>query len=107
MGEQHLVILWRQAVDLLNELQAHTGGHQYLFPNLRRRQSCMSTTTLTILHNLANVALQTHRVLPQDGTDRLRHDRFAPNCPEPAHVKQERNALGIPSVRLIGAKGIT
>lgn len=46
MGEQHLVMLSRQAVDLLKELHSHNGGRKHLFPNLRDPQSCMTTTTL-------------------------------------------------------------
>lgn len=46
MGEQHLVMLSRQAVELLKELHTHTGGRKHLFPNLRDPQSCMTNTTL-------------------------------------------------------------
>ena len=46
MREIHIVPLPKQAVQLLNELHTFTGGRAYLFPNLRRPNSCMTGTTL-------------------------------------------------------------
>lgn len=46
MGEQHLVLLSHQAVDLLKELKSYTGGRKHLFPNLRNPHTCMTNTTL-------------------------------------------------------------
>lgn len=46
MREMHIVPLSRQAVELLRELYALTGGQRWLFPNYRRPQTCMTATTL-------------------------------------------------------------
>ena len=46
MREIHIVPLPEQAVQLLSELHTFTGGRTYLFPNLRRPNSCMTGTTL-------------------------------------------------------------
>ncbi len=46
MRELHIVPLSRQAVALLKELHAHTGGRDVLFPNYRTPQTCMTATTL-------------------------------------------------------------
>ena len=44
--ELHVVPLPAQAVALLRELHELTGQRKYLFPNARRRDACMSETTL-------------------------------------------------------------
>ena len=46
MGEPHTVPLSTQAVELLHELHALTGGQKFLFPNYRRPKTCMTGTTL-------------------------------------------------------------
>jgi integrase len=46
MRELHIVPLSRQAVELLSELRSLTGGRNFLFPNYRRPNSCMTATTL-------------------------------------------------------------
>jgi integrase len=46
MREPHIVPLSRQAVALLRELHAYTGGRAYLFPNYRNPENCMTATTL-------------------------------------------------------------
>jgi integrase len=46
MREPHLVPLSTQAVELLKELQTHTGGRAFLFPNYRKPKTCMTPTTL-------------------------------------------------------------
>ena len=46
MREPHTVPLSSQAVELLNELHALTGGQRLLFPNYRRPKTCMTATTL-------------------------------------------------------------
>ena len=46
MGEEHLVPLSGQAIELLEELQCLTGRQQWLFPNQRRPQDCMAIPTL-------------------------------------------------------------
>lgn len=46
MREPHIVPLSKQAVDLLRELQAYTGGRGFLFPNYRSPKECMTATTL-------------------------------------------------------------
>jgi integrase len=46
MREPHVVPLSTQVVALLKELHALTGGRDILFPNHRRPQQCMSTTTI-------------------------------------------------------------
>ena len=45
-GEVHIVPLSRQAVSLLRELHTITGGRDFLLPNLRKPNSCMSGTTI-------------------------------------------------------------
>lgn len=46
MREIHIVPLSRQAVELLRELHAHTGGRPMLFPNYRNPKTHMTGTTL-------------------------------------------------------------
>lgn len=46
MRELHIVPLSVQAVELLRELHALTGGQRFLFPNYRRPKTCMTATTL-------------------------------------------------------------
>jgi integrase len=46
MRESHIVPLSSQALELLRELQALTGGQRWLFPNYRRPTTCMTATTL-------------------------------------------------------------
>jgi integrase len=46
MGKPHVVPLSRQAVALLQELQTHTGNRNFLFPNYRNSETCMTATTL-------------------------------------------------------------
>lgn len=46
MREPHTVPLSRQAVELLAELQTYTGERNFLFPNTRSPQTCMTPTTL-------------------------------------------------------------
>lgn len=46
MEEPHIVPLSRQAVILLRELHTHTGGRDFLFPNMRTAGTCMTATTL-------------------------------------------------------------
>lgn len=41
-GQKHLVPLSRQAVEILKDLQALTGGNQYVFPNARSKSRPMS-----------------------------------------------------------------
>ncbi|MET1085029.1 MAG: integrase arm-type DNA-binding domain-containing protein [Burkholderiales bacterium] len=46
MGEEHIVPLSTQAVELLRELKTLTGGQRWLFPNYRRPKTFMTSTTL-------------------------------------------------------------
>lgn len=46
MRDIHIVPLSRQAIESLRELQKHTGGRNFLFPNCRNPKTCMSATTL-------------------------------------------------------------
>lgn len=46
MREPHIVPLSRQSVELLRELQSHSGGREMLFPNYRNPKACMTATTL-------------------------------------------------------------
>src|SRR5262249_21207220 len=46
MREAHIVPLSHQAVTLLEELRSHTGGRNFLFPNYRNPNACMTATTL-------------------------------------------------------------
>ena len=46
MRQPHIVPLSRQAVALLRELHTLTGGRDFLFPNYRNPNTCMTGTTL-------------------------------------------------------------
>lgn len=46
MGARHIVPLSRQAVALLEDLQANTGHGKFLFPSLRTAERCISENTL-------------------------------------------------------------
>jgi integrase len=47
MREPHIVPLSRQAVTILRELHLHTGGKQYVFPQLRKPDRPMSENCIT------------------------------------------------------------
>jgi integrase len=46
MRQEHIVPLSTQAVALLRELKELTGHHLYLFPNRRRANACITSTTI-------------------------------------------------------------
>lgn len=46
MGEQHIVPLSKQALEILNELKLLTGNSKYVFPSLRSRHRPMSENTI-------------------------------------------------------------
>jgi integrase len=46
MGEQHIVPLSRQALEILNELKSLTGNSKYVFPSLLSRHRPMSENTI-------------------------------------------------------------
>ena len=46
MGDQHLVPLSAQAIEIINELQPITGSSRYLFPSLRTNERPISENTL-------------------------------------------------------------
>ena len=46
MKELHIVPLSRQAIEVLRELQKHTGNRQHLFPNQHKPDSFMSANTM-------------------------------------------------------------
>ena len=46
MGEQHIVPLSRQALEILNELKPLTGNSKYVFPSLLSRHRPMSENTI-------------------------------------------------------------
>lgn len=46
MGEQHIVPLARQTLEILKDLKLVTGGGKYLFPSLRTQQRPISDTTI-------------------------------------------------------------
>jgi integrase len=47
MREPHIVPLSRQAVEILREIQLHTGGRHYVFPQLRKPHKPMSENWIT------------------------------------------------------------
>lgn len=47
MGQQHIVPLSRQAVEILRELRLLTGSGRYVFPSIRTRTRPMSENTVT------------------------------------------------------------
>jgi integrase len=48
MGEEHLVPLSRQAVDVLRNLEPITGGGRYVFPSLRGGHRPLSSNTINV-----------------------------------------------------------
>jgi integrase len=46
MGEEHIVPLSGQAVELLKQLYELSGNRKYLFPNYRSPRTCMTATTI-------------------------------------------------------------
>jgi len=46
MKDQHIVPLSKQAIDILRELQKHTGNRQHLFPNQHKPSTFMSENTM-------------------------------------------------------------
>lgn len=47
MGQAHIVPLCDQAVEILQELKAYTGGGRFVFPSGRTRLRCMSENAVT------------------------------------------------------------
>jgi len=46
MRDPHIVPLSTQAITLLQEVQKHSGNHQYVFPNQHKPAGCMSQNTI-------------------------------------------------------------
>jgi len=46
MREQHIVPLSRQAIAVLKQVKAHTGNHEYIFPNQKNFLTFMSENTM-------------------------------------------------------------
>ena len=93
MRDTHVVPLSTPAMTLLRELQALTGGHQYLFPNQRRRRSHMGTTTMNnALVSLGYSGKFTPHGFRATASTMLNELGFRPDVIERQLAHKERNA---------------
>ena len=93
MKREHLVPLSRQAVELLKELDAHTGGGRLLFPTLRDPRRPMSENTLNAaLRRLGFTKdQQTAHGFRSIASTLLNEKGFAPDLIELQLAHQEKN----------------
>ena len=94
MGDPHTVPLSRQSVDLLRELQAITGGEQWLFPNSRDSKRCMSATTLNrVLERMGYTGRFSAHGFRATASTWLNEAGFRPDVIERQLAHKERNAV--------------
>lgn len=95
MGEQHIIPLSRQAVDVLRGLEPLTGRCKYLFPSLRTRERPISENTLNAAlrrMGFAQDEMTTHGFRAMAST-LLNEQGFPPDVIELQLAHQERNKV--------------
>ena len=95
MGEQHIVPLSRQAVTILRELQALTGGGRYVFPSLLSAERPMSDNTINAALRRLGYASdeQTGHGFRSMASTLLNERGFPPDVIELQLAHQERNKV--------------
>ena len=94
MKEEHIVPLSRQAIEVLRELQKHTGNRQYLFPNQHNPVSFMSENTmLYALYRMGYHSRTTGHGFRSTASTILNEDGFMPDVIERQLAHGERNKV--------------
>jgi integrase len=95
MGEEHVVPLCRQAVEILRELHALTGDGRYLFPGLRTNARPISNNTLNAALRRIGFAQSEHTAhgFRSMASTRLNEMGFPPDVIELQLAHAERNAV--------------
>ena len=94
MREQHLVPLSKQAVEVLLELQKHTGNRQHVFPNQHKPMGCMSENTiLYALYDMGYRFQATGHGFRSTASTILNEHGFTPDVIERQLAHAERNEV--------------
>ena len=94
MKEQHIVPLARQTIELLRELQKHTGNRQYLFPNHHRPVTFMSENAmLYALYRMGYHSKATGHGFRATASTILNEHGFMPDVIERQLAHCERNSI--------------
>ena len=94
MKEEHIVPLSRQAIEVLRELQKHTGNRQYLFPNQHNPVSFMSENTmLYALYRMGYHSRTTGHGFRSTASTILNENGFMPDVIERQLAHGERNKV--------------
>ncbi len=94
MREAHVVPLSAQAVALLTELKAFTGGQKFLFPNQRDPQKCLSLTTLNrVLERMGYAGIFSQYGWRTTASTLLNELNYRPDVIERQLAHKERNAV--------------
>lgn len=94
MKEQHIVPLSRQALDVLRQLQQHSGNRQYIFPNHHTPASFMSENTmLYALYRMGYHSRATGHGFRSTASTILNENGFMPDVIERQLAHNERNSV--------------
>lgn len=95
MGEQHIVPLSRQALEILNELKALTGNSKYVFPSLLSRHRPMSENTVNAALRRLGYSSEEHtgHGFRSMASTLLNEQGFAPDIIELQLAHVERNKV--------------
>jgi len=94
MGTMHIVPLAAQTIEILRELQKHTGNRQYVFPNQHKPMGCMSENTiLYALYDMGYRFQATGHGFRATASTILNEHGFAPDVIERQLAHAERNEV--------------
>ncbi len=94
MKELHIVPLSRQAIEVLRELQKHTGNRQHLFPNQHKPDSFMSANTMIFaLYRMGYHSRATGHGFRSTASTVLNENEFRPDVIERQLAHGERNKV--------------
>ncbi|MFL5241532.1 MAG: tyrosine-type recombinase/integrase [Gemmataceae bacterium] len=94
MKDQHIVPLSRQAIEILRELQKHTGNRQYLFPNQHKPANYMSGNTMIYaLYRMGYHSRATGHGFRATASTILNEHGFVPDVIERQLAHCERNKV--------------
>ncbi len=94
MREAHVVPLSAQAIALLTELKAYSGGQNFLFPNQRDPKKCLSLTTLNrVLERMGYAGIFSQYGWRTTASTLLNELNYRPDVIERQLAHKERNAV--------------
>ena len=94
MKVQHIVPLSRQAIEVLRELQNHSGNRQHVFPNRHRPDTYMSENTILFaLYGMQYKHRATGHGFRSTASTILNENGFAPDVIERQLAHSERNSV--------------